>query len=298
MIHIPVSKLEPEMVLAAPVRHPTVANHVLLHAGYRLEPTAISRLNRLAVRAIWIRHPGFDFLDDKLGDNIPSARAKLYQTVKRSFMGIASKTSGTFDLTEYRRIIGNMIISMVRNKKNAVWAQRLMDDDDELFAHSSNVAYIALVIGMRLKDYIFTQRKFADYKSCSDLTNLGIGAMLHDLGKLGLTQKWRHTHFFDEHADTDEYRSHAEKGYRAVQGRLEATASAVVLHHHQRFDGQGFPQLHARYKEQSITSLAGHNIHIFSRIVTVANAIDGLIRFSQERNAPIVAALAAIQQPA
>ena len=44
-------------------------------------------------------------------------------------------------------------------------------------------------------------------------------------------------------------------------------------------------------------AMEGTNIHIFSRIVAVANAMDGLMSVYQKRGLPIVAALAAIQQP-
>ena len=42
--------------------------------------------------------------------------------------------------------------------------------------------------------------------------------------------------------------------------------------------------------------MKGRNIHIFSRIVAVANAFDGVMSTYQNRDLPIVAALAALQQ--
>ena len=297
MIRIPASKLEAGMVLAAPVAHPTVAHHVLLRADYRMEANTIQQLNRLTIEAVWIRHPGFDFLDDKISAEIPRTRIKLYEAVKRSFTGIANKTSGAFDLIEYQTVITSMIMSLIANKKNAVWAERLTKDDSDLFSHCSNVAYLSLVIGMQIKDYIVSQRKFVNRVDRTNLTNLGIGAMLHDLGKLGLDPQWHEIHFFDKDADTEDYRSHAERGYRDVSGRVEATASNILRHHHQRFDGSGFPKLEPLFKGQTMKSMKGNNIHIFSRIVAVANAMDGLMSVYQKRGLPLVAALAAIQQP-
>ena len=295
MIRMPVGKLESGMILAAPVRNPVVGKHVLLHAGYCLEVPTIARVQRLGIEAVWIRHPSFDFLDEKLGDEIPRCRAKLYNTVKQSFSGIASKTSGAFDLIEYRTIIGNMIMAIVANKGNAVCAQRIMEGNAELFSHCSNVAYLSLVIGMRIKDYIFAQRKYVNYRDGADLTNLGIGAMIHDIGKLGLDKKWHDVHWFEKHANSDDYRSHAERGYRAVQGRVEATAATIVLYHHQRFNGQRVPQPKVNHQGPSVEPMEGARIHIFTRIVAVANAIDGLISACQNVNAPKVTALSVIQ---
>ncbi|MCH7813235.1 MAG: HD domain-containing protein [Planctomycetes bacterium] len=296
MIRVPLSSVEPGMILAAPVWHPGVGQHVLLRADYRLDADCIARLDRLAVEGVWIRHPGFDFLDEKLRDEIPRSRAKLYACVKRSFGGIANQTMGAFDLIEYRTVVSEMILALVANRNNAVWAQRLMDTGDEMFAHCANVAYLSLVIGMRIKDYIVAQRRHVSQVDAADLTNLGIGAMLHDLGKLGLDPKWRNVHCLDEGTDTEEYRSHAERGHRAVQGRIEATAAQVLLHHHQRFDGDGFPRTRTNSAGRTTRPMKGTNIHVFSRIVAVANAIDAQIRTCRERNLPLVAGLAAIQR--
>ncbi len=294
MIRVPTSKLEPGMILAAPVRHPAVASHVLLQTHYRLDTDSISGLKKLRVDSVWVNHPGFDFLDDKISDAVSQARTRLYESVKTSFTGISKKTAGAFNLNEYRTHIGNMILILITNKDNAVWAERLMDDDNELFAHSSNVAYLSIVIGMQITDYISTQRKFVQRADSTDLTNLGIGAMLHDVGKLGLEKEWHHVHVTDAESETDEYRSHAERGYKAVQGKVEATASQVLLHHHQRFDGLGFPVPKSRHKERTLKPMCGENIHIFSRIVAVANVIDALTSACKKSGRPIVTGLSAL----
>jgi len=296
MIHICVDQIEPGMILAAPVWHPCTAGHVLLNSGYRLDKNTISRLHRFDIEAVWIHHPGFDFLDQQFSNAIPQSRVKLYEGVKRNFTAIANKTAGAFDLTEYRTIIGNMIVAMVTDKNNAVWAERLMNGDSEMFAHCSNVAYLTLVIGMRIKEYIFSERKHVTRKDAEDLTNLGIGAMLHDLGKLSMDEKWHKIHCFQNEADDNEYRTHAERGYHAIQGRVEATISQIVLNHHQHFDGGGFPQMKSRHQERSVKSMKGRNIHIYCRIVAVANTLDGLIGAAKKRKLPLIAALVNLRQ--
>ena len=295
MIYIPVSQLEAGMVLAGPVLHPGANAHVLLRANHELNVAEVKALSEYEIRGGWIHHPGFEFLDDKMGTEIPRARVRLYEGVKQSFTGIAKRTAGAFDLREYQAVVGNMILSLVANKKTATWAERIMDGDDELFAHSANVAYLSLVIGMQIRDYIVSQRLYVNLRDGRDLTNLGIGAMLHDLGKLGLENRYQSVHFCDPAADSDEYRSHAQRGYDAVRGRVEATASQVLLHHHQRFDGKGFPKRRQRLNGSPAGPLKGEKIHIFSRIVAVANAIDGLMSAQPKEEAPLFAAMATIQ---
>ena len=296
MINIAISQVEPGMVLAAPIRHPEVPGHILLKGDFSLGREEIARLKTLDISSLWIRHPGFDYLDQELGDAIPESRSRLYSAVKTSFTGIANKTAGAFDILEYRTIIGETIMAMVGHEKNAVWAERIMDGGSELFTHSSNVAYLSLVIGMRLKNYIFQQRKFVSLADGTDLTNLGIGALLHDIGKLALDAEMQGVHCLEKRAQTEEYRGHSERGYRAVQGRIEATSASIVLHHHQQFDGKGFPKVGGGRGGEEPALLAGRSIHIFGRIVAVANVLDGMLGACRRNKQPTVVALEAIRR--
>ncbi|HUU85741.1 MAG TPA: HD domain-containing phosphohydrolase [Phycisphaerae bacterium] len=296
MIRIQFDELEPGMVLAAPIRHPSRANHCLLHAGFQMDAEMLRRLERFPIRSVWIRHPGFDFLEQELTDAIPNSRINLYRSVRRSFSGIAERTCGAFSLIEYRTVVSNTIMAMVADKTNAVYAERIMEGESELFSHSANVAYLALVIGMRLKEYVCTERRHTSRIDAEDLTNLGVGALLHDLGKLGLDKRLQGTHLCDPEAETGDYRSHPQQGHRGLQGRIEATAGTVVLHHHQRFDGTGFPELPPLPGREKALPMNGHRIHIFARIVAVANALDGLMVRAQQKDLPLVAALAALRE--
>ncbi|MCP4247473.1 MAG: HD domain-containing protein [bacterium] len=297
MIRISFDELEPGMVLAAPIRHPSRTGHVLLHAGYRPGLDIIGQLRRFRISTVWVQHPGFDFLDEKLREAIPRSRVKLYETTKRSFTGVANKTAGAFSLIEYRTVVSDIIMSLVTNNDNAVLAERVMTGGGELFAHCANVAYLSLVVGMRLRDYVCDQRKHIARKDAEDLTNLGVGAMLHDLGKLGLPVEFHEPHFFEDAAAADEYRTHPERGYDAIRGRVEATAAVVVRQHHQRFDGRGFPAPKPLPGKETALPQEGTNIHVFARIVAVANAIDGLTSACAKRGEPLMAALCRIQGP-
>jgi HD-GYP domain-containing protein (c-di-GMP phosphodiesterase class II) len=59
-----------------------------------------------------------------------------------------------------------------------------------------------------------------------------------------------------------------------LKGGVEATAAAAVLHHHQHYDGSGFPILPV--KEGDEPRNAGERIHVFARILGVADLYDRL----------------------
>ena len=63
------------------------------------------------------------------------------------------------------------------------------------------------------------------------------------------------------------WREHPALGYRLVRGKVSATAASTVLHHHQHYDGSGFAGA-------DFPVMRNKRIHIFARIVTVAEQFD------------------------
>jgi HD-GYP domain-containing protein (c-di-GMP phosphodiesterase class II) len=97
---------------------------------------------------------------------------------------------------------------------------------------------------------------------------LASGALLHDVGKIGipdriLQKSGRLTE--DEYA---EIKRHSVLGVSILTPATElASALPVVKHHHERFDGKGYPD-----------GLRGEDIPLIARIVSVADAFDSMIR--------------------
>ena len=76
-----------------------------------------------------------------------------------------------------------------------------------------------------------------------------------------------------------------------MRGRLDPSASTVVLHHHQRFDGSGFAG--SEYPVQR-----GEDIHVYARIAAVADQFDRLRHPPGLPEQPAAFALQAMLQPA
>jgi putative nucleotidyltransferase with HDIG domain len=120
--------------------------------------------------------------------------------------------------------------------------------------HSLRVERIALSIGQELG------------LSVKDLDALRFGALFHDIGKIAipdilLTKPGRLTE--------DEYelmKRHSAEGARIVAkfGRLRDSV-AIIRHHHERWDGQGYPE-----------GLAGDDIPVAAAIAGLADAWDAM----------------------
>ncbi|MBT9486459.1 MAG: DUF3391 domain-containing protein [Rubrivivax sp.] len=133
---------------------------------------------------------------------------------------------------------------------------RLMNTQtgDRAAAHGLNVAVIALLMGrsVGLDD--------------NDLMDLGVGSMLHDVGKLELPDRVRHLDESFSSAETNAYRDHVNQGVQLGRRMgLSTGALAVLAQHHEHADGSGFPlRLNA-----DRTTLA-------ARIVAIVNRYDNL----------------------
>ena len=111
-----------------------------------------------------------------------------------------------------------------------------------------------------------------DPRRAKRIENLGVGALLHDVGLLRLSpeagEKWNRTHDLED----PEIRRHVLLGFGMLRGNVAPTAAAVALHHHQRYDGTGFPRIR---RMAGPPDAQGSQIHVFSRIVSVAGGSTG-----------------------
>jgi HD-GYP domain-containing protein (c-di-GMP phosphodiesterase class II) len=133
------------------------------------------------------------------------------------------------------------------------------------------------MLGIRLEHYLIRQRARLSPEHAREVVNLGVAGMLHDLGTAGLPPELRKCSRIalpEELEHLDEWATHPQRGYDMIKGGVEATAAAAVLHHHQHFDGSGFPTSPARPGEEPRN--AGQRIHVFARILAIADLYERL----------------------
>jgi putative nucleotidyltransferase with HDIG domain len=99
------------------------------------------------------------------------------------------------------------------------------------------------------------------------LVALRQGALLHDIGKLGVPDAILCKPSTLTAEEWQAMRQHCAMGARLLDGldQLER-AREIVLQHHERWDGRGYPQ-----------ALAGNEIRIEARILSVADTIDAIL---------------------
>ena len=292
MLLLDVESLRPGLETAAPIAHPNRPGTELANTGVVLEETMIATMARLGVRQAWVRWPSLDFLDARIDRRVTDLRGDVYALLKADFQAAQVATVGVGQYVRYCSTISDLVCDLLSAGQTGggVQTAALFDHDQGLFNHSAAVAYLSLTLALRLETYLVRERRAAGAVAACDVTNLGVGAMLHDVGKLQLPS----TMGIHEPLDgppSKAYASHPRRGFAMIGQRISPTARAVVLHHHQRFDGSGFPDMEAVTRKRKGGPLAGRRIHIFSRIVGLCDTFDHLCHDADGRPRPVVAAL-------
>lgn len=290
-----ISDLEPGLVVAAPVPHPLRPDLELLAAGAVLDSAIIRRLVDLDVVQVWVRHDATADLDRLLQPELIQARQEVYQQLKTDFSCMSGRTLTHARLQSYRQAVMDLVCQVISNRGIAGLADQLHSTQQPLFTHCANVAYLSLLIGLDLQNYIIQQRPKLKTTYARDLTSLGLGGMLHDVGKTVLSRATaRHHEILPNFGgcDSKEYASHPAVGYNMLRtARVPASARQVVLCHHQRFDGSGWPDMSLIPNSRKHGTQRQRGIHIFSRIVAAANVLDNLLCDAEGSRRPPVAAL-------
>ena len=93
-----------------------------------------------------------------------------------------------------------------------------------------------------------------------------LGAILHDVGKIGISDTILHKPGALSEAEWKVMRTHPILGERMLEGiHFLSDALPVIRHHHERWDGAGYPD-----------RLAGEDIPLGARIVAVCDAFDAM----------------------
>ena len=133
--------------------------------------------------------------------------------------------------------------------------------------HSRRVARMAVSIAERLH---FTE---------TQLERIHLAAILHDIGKIGVRETCLNKPGKLTPAEFDEIKQHpliSERILKPIEALEDILAD--IRHHHERFDGTGYP-----------SGLAGEAIPLVSRILTVADSYDAMTSDRPYRKALSVA---------
>lgn len=167
-----------------------------------------------------------------------------------------AKQASKIDIRAVDTSVQTTIQRIVTNKELLDSLIDLRVYDEYTYAHSSNVMSLALVVGHALG---FPPEK---------LRILGIGALLHDIGKAMVPEAILHKPGKLTEEEFNIMATHPANGIMmlAAYGWATTDIKNIVFQHHEKFNGSGYPM-----------KLSGSAISEMARIVSVVDVYDALI---------------------
>ncbi|MFQ5518306.1 MAG: HD-GYP domain-containing protein [Acidimicrobiia bacterium] len=267
-------KIEPGMILARPIPLPHDPYRYLLQRDREIPMDLVPRLKQLGIMEVWVRHRDLEFLEDLIDEALADHQREIYVRVRTGFEAVAHGSSAELDLSGFQDSVRDLFTFLKGSSGSKILLEKLDAFDNYLLSHSTNVAYLALLVGMKLEAYLIEERQFRTAKDAKDLHLLGLGGLLHDVGKMRVPKEILHKPGRLDPEEMDEMRRHPAYGYEMVKRSIPSPAAGVVLNHHQRWDGTGYPARIDHRSGDPLPPLAGKQIPIFSRIAVAADIYD------------------------
>lgn len=206
---------------------------VLLGAGVPFKRQYIPRLMHLGISSAYVVDERFKMFQDliKVDDIISEATRLETIQVTRDCLDNIAKGKKIDD----RKVLGavNHIIDELMDKKEVlINLSDIRTFDDYTFAHSANVAILSIMLGLKLG------------LNQLEVRNLGIGALLHDVGKTHIPIEVLNKPGKLTETEFSLIQSHSHYGYEIIKNcqNLNLLAAHVAYQHHERFNGTGYPE--------------------------------------------------------
>lgn len=233
---------------------------VLLGVGMTLTERLIQGLVRSGVDSLYIDDPRTE--DIVVEDVIrPETRQVAVETIEKTVKQItnSNKLARKISLKEmglhFQQAFGSILDDLMQNKQMVAHLANISTHSPSLYHHSVNVAVLATAVGMSI-----------GYNR-SQLIELGVGAMLHDIGKVQLPAELLQKKERWNEAEMEIAKQHCMLGFNLLRKEhdISLLSAHICLQHHERLDGSGYPQ-----------GLKGKNIHEYAQIVGICDIYDSL----------------------
>lgn len=230
----------------------------LLADGVELTDALITRLGKIDIGYVYVEDaltadveiPGM------LQDETRNQALKAVRTQFQSMTGASNITKGFYHLDKkFSKIMDFILDDLSSQPDPMIMLLDMHTADNYLYVHSLNVCLYTLVLGI------------AHGYSKNDLKVIGMGALLHDIGKTQIPTKIVQKPGALSDEEFRHMQAHTEIGYRILKDEpnIPLLAAHCALQHHERIDGSGYPR-----------GLTGPQIHEYAKWLGVADSYDAM----------------------
>ena len=243
-------------------------NLVLYHAGgERFTATVRDNLLDNKVTKLYIRKQDRlhcqRYIEENLSDILTDTSLSLIQRTTISHQSLQFIAQSLFDSPRAKNIrrlksAVSSTIDLILSDENVLsHLIHITSHDFTTFTHSVNVGIFALGLATNL----------LESESDHNIKAIAAGFFLHDIGKCLITPE-----ILNKRGPYTDYewkimKRHPSDGFKILNkyNALTDESKVIVLQHHERHDGKGYPK-----------GLGGDKIHIYSKICCIADVFDAL----------------------
>lgn len=237
------------------------AGVVLLAERMELSQTTIRRLNDYGIAYVYVE-------DDRTDDiRIPEliaeeTRRGALETIRTHFRDVlrAPDTSRRLVCPPYMskafmKTLTDIIDDLSQNPNAMIMLTDIQTADHYLYQHSLNVCIYTTMLGL------------SGGYSRDELATLGLGALLHDIGKMKIAPEILRKPGKLLESEYEEMKRHADLGYRMLKDEpnIPLLSAHCALQHHERLDGSGYPR-----------GIGGAEIHDYAQWIGVVDSYDAM----------------------
>jgi HD-GYP domain-containing protein (c-di-GMP phosphodiesterase class II) len=255
---LPIQMCSPGMKLAQHIYNEE--GTVLLAADVELTGPLLERLRTHGIDYLYIRDSRTDdiVMKDPVSEETRIRTTREIRTAFRKMMDDAGKKRlvSSYQLGKTFRPLMEGVIEDLSGHPDAMMMLTNMNVTDHyLFQHSLNVCIYATMLGL------------AYGYSKEELMVLGLGALLHDVGKTKVPLELLRKPGPLTIEEFAEIKKHAEYGYLMLKDEpnIPLLSAHCAFQHHERINGSGYPR-----------GLVGNDIHEYARWIGIVDSFDAM----------------------
>lgn len=235
--------------------------------GEKINEKVFEKIKEFNVSNLYIRKLDKEyydiFVEESLNNILASTQISPQVKARTAYNSILNVARSLFEdpkaemIQRYKNVI-YVIVNYIFKEDDALLDMiKLTTFDYSTYNHSINVGFLSIGLAKELlKD-----------QPDHDFVEMGKGFFLHDIGKCMIPVQLLQKKEPLSYSEWELIKRHPNEGIRILTKFNEQSdvINKIVLQHHERHNGKGYPR-----------GLKGNDIHIYSKICSIADTFDGL----------------------
>lgn len=233
---------------------------VLLGKHMELSASLILRLKSFGISYLYIHDPLTEDVDlkDILSEETRIQATQIIRTHfrKKIMDSMKTRVATRHDLgSQFKSMLDGIIDDLSQNQDAMIMMGDIQVSDNYLFRHSLNVCIYSILLAMKSG---YTRQ---------EVSAIGLGALLHDIGKMKVSQEALNKPGRLTEEEFLEIQRHTEIGYQMLKDEpnIPLLSAHCALQHHERLNGSGYPR-----------GLKGKEIHDYALWVGMVDSYDAM----------------------